>query len=1196
MEVDGRGVLEQLEEEAVVMPGRRGGAPAAGIAERRASIAVDWINEVVHEAEAAAAELGAVAEMTFDVEQTHLKRVSPRIQMKVGGMGVSLYDGPTPIETYMYQKIGSGKNHLVSWGTNEKSGTVFFKLSSSRLEFKAETQMACEIVELMMQHAKSIRSQQRKNTDDLRKFTARLSSAPMPTIVASTDDGETEENGSPSPPARRVVSYTITTHTGDVRFAGTDANVYVKVFGEAGESETHKLNDKGKNNFERDELEEFTIDSADLGHLYRVRIGHDGSGRGSGWFLNRVEVRPEGGRPEVFECGRWLDKDEDDGKTERDLVLSPEGKAKLRLGKWLAGKGFGLYLEQVRVSLQHVGYPHEQWSGTLEAMSAEDFQMYIDSIVEVSKSLGEYEIISETATARKDVELESEVTHQLTAGAMVNIDAVVTLQPAGVKRGRTAVGWISMKAHIVRRPTSSPRGDAMAESPRPAVVTPTAGEATTTGPGAAPPPPRSPSRSPSPAVRASSNSPTVGERVQSSPAASTSVHSKLSRTESQLAAAQEMLRANHLAAKQAQDSLAHDATRKLAESNRRLVETEQAHQAELAVVRAQKGAQRTPSPDNHIKRVSEFQSQAHPRALASMAPPSPNGSANSSIESPQQLQLQRQLQDTADRLAEAEQQRAAAERQAALSSQALATLPSVLAMHIKGQVNADVSMEVMERIVADVMSSSLASSRAGSPMRPSPSLMAPRTPGSTGSSRVFGMDATPPSRGISGSPLRSPAASVSSAASPVAARLWHQNREKAQDRLRREAAVVANIPIAELSPEAQPAADAMSPPGRNHGRGTSSLTTHSPQPPASSLSPRRRPRVPGGHQVASPKPTGANPLLEFAQAQNPRLSTYMRSLGRVALLTTLNDAERMSLAQMLNTVEYEDGDHIITAGDEVDGMFIVESGTAEAQDAATGTSLKTYAAGDFFGELALVDAAAQRKATVVSTGFSTTMLKLPLEAYEKILDANEGVRAKIAAARASYGIEEASAAAASPSRFSLCTSSRDSSPRSVESASPGGRRLFQCGRAGSPAPSESNTSPAPRVAQQPPPLPGSSVPAVGFASAASLVSSAQRVSSRLRHEMEYAAITVSAGGEKQEHDALLEIFATKASFGAADQAAAGDALARTRAVLMQPELGDGPLTNAAMLRGNIAVVKRGAFSRQQRSFSLLCPSFILGVA
>ena len=122
------------------------------------------------------------------------------------------------------------------------------------------------------------------------------------------------------------------------------------------------------------------------------------------------------------------------------------------------------------------------------------------------------------------------------------------------------------------------------------------------------------------------------------------------------------------------------------------------------------------------------------------------------------------------------------------------------------------------------------------------------------------------------------------------------------------------------------------------------------------------------------------------------------------------------------------------------------------------------------------------------------------------------------------------------------------------------------------------------------------MPAVGFASAASLVSSAQRVSSRLRHEMEYAAITVSAGGEKQEHDALLEIFATKASFGAADQAAAGDALARTRAVLMQPELGDGPLTNAAMLRGNIAVVKRGAFSRQQRSFSLLCPSFILGVA
>ena len=106
-----------------------------------------------------------------------------------------------------------------------------------------------------------------------------------------------------------------------------------------------------------------------------------------------------------------------------------------------------------------------------------------------------------------------------------------------------------------------------------------------------------------------------------------------------------------------------------------------------------------------------------------------------------------------------------------------------------------------------------------------------------------------------------------------------------------------------------------------------------------------------------------------------------------------------------------------------------------------------------------------------------------------------------------------------------------------------------------------------------------------------LAATVQRASARLRHEMEFAAITVSAGGEQQEQDSLLEIFATKASFGAVDQDAAGGALARTRAVLMQPELGDGPVTNAAMLKGNIAVVRRGAIPREPPSFLLLRQSF-----
>ena len=44
--------------------------------------------------------------------------------------------------------------------------------------------------------------------------------------------------------------YTISTHTGDIRGAGTDANVYITLFSKDGNSAEMKLNDS-KNNFER---------------------------------------------------------------------------------------------------------------------------------------------------------------------------------------------------------------------------------------------------------------------------------------------------------------------------------------------------------------------------------------------------------------------------------------------------------------------------------------------------------------------------------------------------------------------------------------------------------------------------------------------------------------------------------------------------------------------------------------------------------------------------------------------------------------------------------------------------------------------------------------------------------------------------------------------------------------------------------
>lgn len=49
-----------------------------------------------------------------------------------------------------------------------------------------------------------------------------------------------------------------------------------------------------------------------------MRIGHDGRGLGTGWYLEEVVIIIHD-ECWIFPCNRWLADYEDDGKTERDL-------------------------------------------------------------------------------------------------------------------------------------------------------------------------------------------------------------------------------------------------------------------------------------------------------------------------------------------------------------------------------------------------------------------------------------------------------------------------------------------------------------------------------------------------------------------------------------------------------------------------------------------------------------------------------------------------------------------------------------------------------------------------------------------------------------------------------------------------------------------------------------------------------------
>lgn len=107
----------------------------------------------------------------------------------------------------------------------------------------------------------------------------------------------------------QVVKYKIAVHTGDKRGAGTDANIYIILHGENGDTGKRPLESSG-NNFERGRVDTFGIEAFDIGDLTKVTIGHDGSGFGSGWFLDNIIIRDETLRNKEykFQCGRWLDK------------------------------------------------------------------------------------------------------------------------------------------------------------------------------------------------------------------------------------------------------------------------------------------------------------------------------------------------------------------------------------------------------------------------------------------------------------------------------------------------------------------------------------------------------------------------------------------------------------------------------------------------------------------------------------------------------------------------------------------------------------------------------------------------------------------------------------------------------------------------------------------------------------------------
>ncbi len=106
-----------------------------------------------------------------------------------------------------------------------------------------------------------------------------------------------------------MTEYTVTVLTGDHEGAGTDAKVYIQLFGATGETEPILLHPPKGDPFERASIDVFSLDLEPLGELARLDIWHDNTGFRPDWFLVKVEVRDAAADKRwIFPANRWLDK------------------------------------------------------------------------------------------------------------------------------------------------------------------------------------------------------------------------------------------------------------------------------------------------------------------------------------------------------------------------------------------------------------------------------------------------------------------------------------------------------------------------------------------------------------------------------------------------------------------------------------------------------------------------------------------------------------------------------------------------------------------------------------------------------------------------------------------------------------------------------------------------------------------------
>ena len=64
-----------------------------------------------------------------------------------------------------------------------------------------------------------------------------------------------------------------------------------------------------RDKWERDQIDEFSVESVGLGDLKKIRLGHDNSGLKPGWYVSHATIDcPAVGKTWRFPVGKWFAK------------------------------------------------------------------------------------------------------------------------------------------------------------------------------------------------------------------------------------------------------------------------------------------------------------------------------------------------------------------------------------------------------------------------------------------------------------------------------------------------------------------------------------------------------------------------------------------------------------------------------------------------------------------------------------------------------------------------------------------------------------------------------------------------------------------------------------------------------------------------------------------------------------------------